>query len=158
AALGSVLWGHFPYWPGFMISALVCAYYRVWGVWVATLSPIAATFLFTGGRAPYLYFVVDLVQALLIIGAFSEFRIDPRLPSWTDRFKYLGLAVAAPSFIGGCLAWLGRRLTDPDSGDFAMPVYALWWTAQNLLPAIFPGIWLQRVVGEFYQPFSWGVG
>ena len=158
AALGSVLWGHFPYWPGFMVSALVCGYYRFWGVWVAMLTPIAPTFLLTGGRAPHLYPFVDLLQALLIIGAFHKFRIDPRLPSWTDRFKYLGLVVAAPSFLGGCSAWLVRRLTDPGSGDFALPVYALVWTAENLLPAIFPGIWLHRVVGEFYRPFSWGSG
>ena len=158
AALGSVLWAHFPYWPSFMVFALVCAYYRVWGVWVAILSPIVATLILTGGSAVYLFVLVNLMQALLVIGAFHKFQIDPRLPSWTDRFNYLGLAVAAPSFLGGCSAWVLRRLADPDSGDPVLLIYALWWTAENLVPAIFPGIWLHRVVGEFYRPFCWGIG
>jgi class 3 adenylate cyclase len=158
AALASVLWEHLPYWPGYMVFALICAYYRAWGVWVAMLSPLVATLLLTGGPAVYLYIAVNLMQALLVLAAFRGLRIDPRLPSWADRLKYLGLAVAAPSFVGGCSAWVLRRFADPDAGDSALLVYALWWTAENLLPAVFPGIWLHRVVGEFYRPFSWGIG
>ena len=155
AGLGSILWAHIPYWPGFMIIALICAYYPRWGIGVAILSPIFATILLTGGPAVYLYLVVNLIQALLIVGAFRTLRIDPHLPSTKDALMYVAFAAILPSAFGALCAWALYRVATGQPPDASVATYTFWWSAENVLPCIFPGIWLHRTVGELYKPFSW---
>ena len=155
AVFGSVLWARLPYWPAFMIYALVVAYFRGWGVVIAILAPVVSTALLNGGSpTAYLYAPVNLLQAALVFLAFRRFRIDPRLPGLRDKLAYLGAAVVAPSFVGGCAAWLLFRAAGagPDAPLFQ---YAGWWTAENLVPAVLPGLWLHGVVGDIYRPFTW---
>lgn len=155
AALGSMVWAHIPYWPAFMIIALVCSYHNILGILLAVLTPVISTLLGIGGSPLYIYVFVDLIQALLVIAAFGRFSISPSLAAWPDILKYLTLAVAFPSAVGGTLLWVIRHLisqTDHDPFVF----HISWWTFENLVPALIPGIWLHRVVGELvHGPYAW---
>jgi class 3 adenylate cyclase len=153
AVFGSLLWGFFPYWPAFMVCALMSVYFGWWGVLVAALCPIPSSFLLVSDSPFYLYVPVSILQATLVMVAFRVFQIDPALRTWLDRVKYLVLAIAIPSLLGGSLAWMLRSLYPVNDGP--LPSYAATWMLENLLPAVFPGIWLHRVVGEATTPFSW---
>src|SRR5215472_14020724 len=157
AILGSLLWDTTPYWPAYMISVLVTAYLGWYGVLLAALSPLASTFLGMADAPFYLYISVNVVQMTLALQAFRYLHIAPSLPTLGDRIKYLVGAVAVPSAIGGLLAWYLRSLY-PSTADPSPLMYVGKWTTENLLPALFPGIWIHRVVGEFYRPFNWEAG
>ncbi|HSE15776.1 MAG TPA: adenylate/guanylate cyclase domain-containing protein [Pyrinomonadaceae bacterium] len=66
--------------------------------------------------------------------------------------KYILLAIALPSLVGGCLAWFLRGLMIPGLGDPSLLKYSAWWTLENTVPAIFPGVWLHRVFNQLYDP------
>lgn len=155
AALGSLLWQHFPYWPAFMVYGLACIHLGAWGIVLAALTPLMSSVLGLGGAPPYLYIPVNVLQAVLLLAAFRYARIEPTLHTWPQRARYLALAVAAPSFIGGCCAWVLRNYFEAGAAYSSITPYALWWTAENTLPAIVPGIWLHQVMGELYSPFRW---
>jgi class 3 adenylate cyclase len=157
AALGSLLWVHLPYWPAYVVFALACSFFRWWGVAIAVLTPIASCALGIGGGAPTLYIFVNLLQAVLILGAVRILRLNPGLPSWLDKVKYLLFIVFMPSVIGASAAWILRQWVDSDADDPVYFSYVGWWTAENFLPAMVPGIWLHSVVGEMYRPFAWGI-
>jgi class 3 adenylate cyclase len=152
ASLGSILWSHFPYWPAFMVYALTCAFWGRWGLILAVLSPVVSCLLGIGGAPSYLYVPVNFLQAALVLVALHWFRIDPKLGSLADVLKYLNLAVVVPSFAGGATAWALRQWTDPNANDPPLLNYSLWWTIENLVPVVLPGVWLHWTVGELYSP------
>ncbi|HXA16678.1 MAG TPA: caspase family protein [Thermoanaerobaculia bacterium] len=158
AGLGSLLWGHFPYWPALVVYGLACIHLGGWGLILAALTPVVSSVLGIGGAPPYLYIPVNVLQGLLFMAAFHYGRIDRTLKTWSSRIQYVALAVAVPSFIGGCLAWFLRAFAEPNANDPRMIIYALWWTGENVLPAVVPGIWLHQVLGELYAPFRWQSG
>jgi class 3 adenylate cyclase len=158
AGLGSLLWNHFPYWPAFMICGLACIYLGAsWGIVLAALTPLLESVLGIGDAPPF-YIPVNILQALLLLGAFRYGRIDPKLQTWTDRIKYILLAVSVPSLLGGSLAWILGNWLMSGVKNPGITVYTLWWTGENVLPAILPGIWLHQVAGELYAPFRWQTG
>lgn len=154
AAIGSLTWTRFPYWPAFMVFALVCAYFDYWGIILACLTPVVSSLLGIADGPTYMFITVNLVQAVLVLVAFRLFRIDRTLKSTSDILKYLGLVVILPSFVGAASAWLMRRIMMPGVVDPALPVYAGWWIAENVVPAIFPGIWLHRAFDHLYDPLA----
>lgn len=158
ASLGSILWFHIPYWPAFMVWALVCAYWGIWGVVLAVLSPVLSSLLGIGGAPSYLYVPVNLFQALLVLLSMRVFSIRPELPGAVDKAKYLGLAVLIPSLCGGVLAWLLRSWYNPNPDDSAPLAYIGLWTLENAAPVIFPGFWLHKIVGEASANFGWEAG
>jgi adenylate cyclase len=140
-----------------MISVLAMAYLGGWGILLAVLSPVASSFLGMGDAPFYLYPSVNLVQICLAMAAFRFLRIPPTVAGLSARVRYIVFAVAIPSMVGATMAWLLRSLY-PDVHDAPLPNYVFSWTAENVLPALIPGIWLHRIVGESYRPFAWEVG
>ena len=155
ATLGSMLFSGGHYWPAYMVSALAIAYFRGWGLLVILLSPIVSSLLMIGGAPAYLYLPSNALQGVLILAAFVLGRIDPGLPRIQDIVKYLTLAVIGPSICGAVLAWWLRRATGVGTSDSNVPTYAFFWVAENFTPAVFPGIWLHRVVGSLRRPTGW---
>jgi class 3 adenylate cyclase len=155
AALGSLVWEHLPYWPAFMVFALVCAYHRSLGILVAVLTPIISSLLGIGGGPLALYVFVNLLQALLVVLAFRRLDINPTLAGGKEKAKYLSFAVIGPSLVGSCTAWTYRHFFLANANDPPLHEYALWWTAENTVPAILPGLWLHKVVGELYNLRPW---
>jgi class 3 adenylate cyclase len=154
ATLGSMLWSYGHYWPAYMVSALACAYFRLWGLLVVVLSPIASM-LVIGGTPAYLYLPSNALQGVLIIAAFVLGRIDPSLPRLDDKIKYLTLAIVSPSICGALLAWWLRRTAGVGASDPDALTYTLLWVVENFMPAVFPGIWLHGVVGSLRKPSGW---
>ncbi len=157
AILGSLLWDTTPYWPAYMISVLVTAKLGWYGVLLAALSPLASTLLGISDSPFYLYISVNVVQMTLALLAFRYLQIAPSLGTSKDKTKYLLAAIVFPSVVGGLLAWYLRSLY-PTTSDPRVAVYVGKWTTENVLPALFPGLWIHKVVGEFYRPFNWESG
>lgn len=148
AALGSVLFAHLPFWPAFMVSALVTSFHRGWGVALFLLSPIVSNLLGIGGSPSLAYLPVDALQAGLVLVALHLLRIDPALPRTGDAIRYLLGVAVLPSAIGGLAGWAITQRLSPDGAGLAAGPYVLWWMLENALPVLFPGIWLHRSVGR----------
>jgi class 3 adenylate cyclase len=146
AALGSVLFAHFPYWPAFMVSALVTAFRPAWGFGLFLLSPIVSNLLGIGGAPSLAYLPVDALQAGLVLLALRVLRPDPALPTTTDALRYLLFVAVLPSAAGGLAGWLITDRVNPGGAGLAPAPYVMWWTLENSLPVLFPGIWLHRSV------------
>jgi class 3 adenylate cyclase len=155
AALGSMLWGQIPYWPAYMIFAMACAFFRYWGLLVAVLTPVVSSLLLIGGAPAYMYVPVDGLQGVLVICGLTLFHIDPGLNRLEDKLKYLLFGVTIPSTCGACFAWWLRSVSGVGEHDAPLQQYAFSWVLENLLPVIFPGIWLHKVVGSLRLPFAW---
>jgi class 3 adenylate cyclase len=155
ATLGSMLWPEIPFYPAYMVSALACAFFRQWGLLVIVLSPVASSLLKIGGAPVNTYVLPNALQGTLIIAAFVFGRIDPALPRIADKIKYLTLAVVAPSICGAPLAWWLRHVQHVSPNDPDILTYTRLWVTENFIPAIFPGIWLQTIVGSLRRPFGW---
>ncbi|HLH88297.1 MAG TPA: adenylate/guanylate cyclase domain-containing protein [Xanthobacteraceae bacterium] len=155
ATLGSMLFSYVPYWPAYMVSALAIAFFRGWGLLVILLSPIVSSLLMIGGAPAYLYLPSNALQGALILAAFVLGRIDPSLPRIQDIVKYLILAVICASICGALLAWWLRSWTGVGANDSDVLTYTFFWVAENFTPAVFPGIWLHRVIGSLRRPTGW---
>ena len=155
AALGSMLWGQIYYWPAFMMTALACANFRLWGILVAIVTPIISSLMLIGGGPWYIYSFISTFQALIVILVFQLLRIDPGLTTLSDKLKYLVAGAAFPSLCGGLIAWQLRNWAGIGEADGRPVDYAFWWAVENVTPAIFPGIWLHGVVGSIRRPFAW---
>lgn len=150
ACLGSILWTHIPYWPAFMVSAAACAFLGKWGLLVGVLSPFTSYLLGIGGSPSFWYVPVDVLQACLVLWAIRASKVNVTLPAVSDVFIYCLAVVIAPSLLGGTLAWCVQRLEG--SSTTALSYHLTWWTVENLLPVIFPGIWLHHTLGELGAP------
>jgi class 3 adenylate cyclase len=154
AILGAMLWGDFYYWPAFMVYALACGYFGYWGMVVAVLSPISL-WLLLGGPPLYTTIPADILQAGLVLAAFRLGDIDPGLATNKDRLKYLAFGVVLPSALGGALSLLLQIRAHTAAADTSFLQYTGYWTLENAIPVIFPGIWLHGVVSTLRRPFEW---
>lgn len=165
AALGSVLFAHFPYWPAFMISALVASIRPAWGFALFIASPLLSTTLGIGGASSYAYLPVDALQAVMAVTALRIMRLDVGLPLVSDVVRYIIFVAFLPSIAGGLAGWyINQAATGGDAGLSAVR-WVAWWSLENTLPVLFPGIWLHRCVGQFgrspaqflddFRPHSW---
>lgn len=152
ACLGSMLWSFFPYWPTFMISAAACAFAGRWGLLLGALSPVASYLLGIGGSPSFWYVPVDVVQACCVLWAIRASRVNAALPAAGDIVVYCLAVVIFPSLVGGTLAWGVQHLQHAGGAEPSLPRHLAWWTAENLLPVLFPGVWLHRVLGEMGAP------
>lgn len=167
AVLGSVLFAHVPYWPAFMISALVATIRPAWGFALFLASPILSTAMGIGASPSYTYLPVDALQAVLVVTALKFLRLDVGLPRLTDVALYIVFVALLPSVAGGLAGWYINQTAT--GGDAGLPIvrYVGWWALENTLPVIFPGIWLHRSVGQLgqragaiaaaFRPHSWQV-
>jgi class 3 adenylate cyclase len=164
AALGSVLFAHFPFWPAFMGSALVASLRPWWGFALFLLSPIVSNLLGIGGSPSLAYLPVDALQATLVVVALRFLRPDPGLPTWADAGRYLLFVAVLPSTAGGIAGWLITQRVNPGGAGLPLGNYVLWWTLENSLPVLFPGIWLHRTIRQIgggapslrnFQPQPW---
>lgn len=164
AALGSVLFAHFPYWPAFMVSALVTSIRPLWGFALFLLSPIVSNLLGIGGSPSLALLPVDALQATLVVLALRFIRIDWELRTTGDALRYLICVAVLPSAAGGMLGWLITSRMSAGGAGLAPASYVLWWTLENSLPVLFQGIWLHRSVGNIggttpslrnFQPHPW---
>jgi class 3 adenylate cyclase len=150
---GSLLWGSIHYWPAYLVFVMATIFFGRWGVLLAALTPIASSLLVVSDTPFALYIPVNVVQAYIAGCLFRRLNLSPELRAPSDKLRYLMMVISIPSIIGAFLAWSIRfavlGIDDP------LLSHVAYWTLENLTPAIVPGLWLHKVIGQSFRPFAW---